>query len=480
MDTRLAESMNRVVLSTVVLLVLATVCLPPITVANEPPLADAGLDQHVARGSTVLLDATGSHDPDGHIEQYEWSIQTPDGRTITPNCRTCPRTQFHPNAVGRYTVSLTVTDNNGAISHDTLYVNVSTGEGPSVDVSGPQSPHVGDQAAYSVTVKAGAASLDHVVWSLDGKAVATDGLSGANDASTLTRTFSNTGTRTVTATAYDTDGQTDTDTLQISVQASRTPTSPPSPPSQPSKTLAEQYAPSISGDKLVTGTTPLRGTYSFHSAANSNQLRSVAWFGDGARLGNGRTLTMKWKPGDHSLYALVIYSDGSRDIARFSDGSTTVTADPKPTIKLPPLGSFQSVSGRAYASDAYANLQSVQVKLGRKTIGHTNMNAVTPGGMQRHQTVSFDSKNFKPGKKYTLTVIATDERGQQSTLTRTVTPSKMPEIVKSGFVNNNVDSYNTRIDSKRYTAHHVTKIKLNGVDPSDVRTIESKGNIEEI
>ena len=462
--------MHRVVSSISVLLLLTTVFFPTIAAANEPPLADAGLDQHVARGSTALLDASGSHDPDGRIERYEWSIRTPDGRTITPNCRTCPQTRFHPNEVGQYAVSLSVTDEDGTSSHDTLYVTVSPGDGPSVDVSGPQNPHVGEQSVYSVTVDAGAAPLDHVVWSLDGRTVATDSLSGGNDAETLTRTFSNTGTRTVTATAYDTDGQTDTDSLRISVQANR------APPSVPRNTLADRFSPTISGDKLITGTTPLRGTYSIQSTATSSQVRSITWLGDGAQLGNGRALATKWKPGDHSLYALVTYSDGSRTIARFSDGTTTVTADPKPTVKLPSFDSFGSVSGSTYATDAYANLKSVHVKLGGKEIGRTKMDATTPGGMQRHRTVSFDSKDFKPGKKYTLTVSAVDLRGQKTTLTRTIIPSKMPEIVQSGFVNNDVDSYNTRIDPKRYTAHHVTKIKLNGVDPSSVQIADSNVN----
>ncbi len=109
-------------------------------------------------------------------------------------------------------------------------------------------------------------------------------------------------------------------------------------------------------------------------------------------------------------------------------------------------------------------------------IGRTKMDATTPGGMQRHRTISFDSKDFKPGKKYTLTVTAVDTRGQKSTIRRGITPTKMPKIIRSGFVNNNVDSYNTRIDPKRYTAHHVTKIKLNGIDPGDVQVSDSNVN----
>ncbi|WP_231183599.1 PKD domain-containing protein [Haladaptatus sp. DYF46] len=459
--------MNRVVSSTLVLLLLATSVLPSVTTANEPPLADAGLDQHVSRGSTVLLDATGSHDPDGTIERYDWSIETRGGRTITPNCPNCSRTRFRPNAVGTYIVSVTVTDDDGAKRRDTLYVTVSPGAGPEVDVSGPETPRVGEQAIYSATVDAGSAPLDHIVWSLDGTTIATDSLSEANDVDTITRSFPNTGTRTITATVYDSDGQTDTESFDLSIRRSRN--QPQPTPDSPSPTpIAEGYLPTITGDKEVTGTRPLRGSYSVQSAPSSSHVRSISWFGDGARLGSGRSLTTDWEPGDHSLYAMVTYSDGSNDIARFSDGSTTVVADPKPSVELPSLDSYGAVSGRATASDSYDNLRSVHVRLGGTEIGHTKMDATSPGRMQHYRTVSFDSQKFEAGKQYTLTVTAVDTRGQTSTLERTLTPAKMPEIIQSGFVKNNVDSYDERIDPKRYTAHHVTKIDLNGVDPEDV------------
>src|SRR6056297_159200 len=97
------------------------------TPSNEAPLADAGLDQDVRRGATVLLDATGSRDPDGRIERYEWSIQTPSGDAITPDCDDCARTRFTPTETGRYRVTITVTDDDGATRSDTLYVDVSPG-----------------------------------------------------------------------------------------------------------------------------------------------------------------------------------------------------------------------------------------------------------------------------------------------------------------------------------------------------------------
>jgi len=39
---------------------------------NEPPLAEAGLDQTVDNGTTVYLDAGGSVDPDGSLAAVSW------------------------------------------------------------------------------------------------------------------------------------------------------------------------------------------------------------------------------------------------------------------------------------------------------------------------------------------------------------------------------------------------------------------------
>ncbi|WP_435153480.1 PKD domain-containing protein [Haladaptatus sp. DFWS20] len=181
--------MNRAVTGILILL-LTTSLVPPISTANEPPLADAGLDQNVERGATVLLNGDGAYDPDGQIKRYEWSITTPDGRTITPGCTTCSRTQFRPTSVGTYTVSLTVIDDSGASRHDSLYVTVSPGAKPAVSVSGPKQPRVGQEGVYSAAIDAGAASLGRIVWSLDGKTIATHSVSGAHSSASFVRMIS--------------------------------------------------------------------------------------------------------------------------------------------------------------------------------------------------------------------------------------------------------------------------------------------------
>lgn len=110
----------------IVLIIVLCVTVGPASalVENEKPLADAGLDQTVEQGTTVVLDATGSRDPDGTIVAYEWTIETPRDRVITPAEATQPRTTFRATEPGLYRVTITVTDDDGLSTSDTLYVTV--------------------------------------------------------------------------------------------------------------------------------------------------------------------------------------------------------------------------------------------------------------------------------------------------------------------------------------------------------------------
>ena len=88
----------------IALIVILCVAVGPTAASagNETPLADAGLDQTVELGTTVVLDATGSRDPDGSIVAFEWTIETPRGRVITPAKATQPRTTFPATEPGLY------------------------------------------------------------------------------------------------------------------------------------------------------------------------------------------------------------------------------------------------------------------------------------------------------------------------------------------------------------------------------------------
>ena len=87
-----------------------------ITEVNDPPVADAGLDQTASVGDAVTFDGSGSSD-DGTTHSYAWDFG--DDSTGTGESPTHTYT-----AVGTYTVTLTVTDEGGLTGTDTLIVTV--------------------------------------------------------------------------------------------------------------------------------------------------------------------------------------------------------------------------------------------------------------------------------------------------------------------------------------------------------------------
>ncbi len=184
---------------------------------NTPPLAAAGLDQTVPPNTTVYLDASGSVDPDGEITGYQWTVDPPSG-TTTPACDTCRRTEFDADTVGRYTVTLTVTDDDGATRSDTLYVTVET-DGPTVTLTGPTSTTPDSQTVLTATASADNASLRTLAWVVDGDVLERETLSGSEATRSLTRSFNTTGEVPVSAVAYDTRGRRGTATRSLTVGA---------------------------------------------------------------------------------------------------------------------------------------------------------------------------------------------------------------------------------------------------------------------
>jgi hypothetical protein len=85
--------------------------------ANRAPVADAGADQRAPVGATVTFDGSGSVDPDGTIASFAWSFGDATSATGAT-------TSHAFTAEGRYTVTLTVTDNLGATATDTATVAV--------------------------------------------------------------------------------------------------------------------------------------------------------------------------------------------------------------------------------------------------------------------------------------------------------------------------------------------------------------------
>ena len=94
---------------------------------NKIPIADA--DPNLTSGIvpfTVTFDGSGSYDPDGVIVSYDWDF----GDGATDMGESVSHTFMD---TGRYTVTLTVADNQGAIDSDTIRISASSGSGLEIE-----------------------------------------------------------------------------------------------------------------------------------------------------------------------------------------------------------------------------------------------------------------------------------------------------------------------------------------------------------
>lgn len=133
--------------------------------SNQPPVANAGPDQTATVGQVVTFNGSGSLDPDGSINSYEWTFG--DGTFGTGAIVTHPY-----GAAATYTVTLTVTDNGGLIDTDTAIVTVTE------PVSG-DTMHVSSISVKSATKKAGKNTFylaTAVVTVVDGNGLQIDGV----------------------------------------------------------------------------------------------------------------------------------------------------------------------------------------------------------------------------------------------------------------------------------------------------------------
>ncbi|MGE3473092.1 MAG: PKD domain-containing protein, partial [Vicinamibacterales bacterium] len=108
-----------------------------ISTVNSAPIADAGPDRtDAAPGATVVLDGSGSSDPDGQPLRYAWAlISRPTGSAAALTDADTPSPSFVADATGTYVAQLVVNDGFVDSAPDT--VSVSTRNLPPTADAGP-------------------------------------------------------------------------------------------------------------------------------------------------------------------------------------------------------------------------------------------------------------------------------------------------------------------------------------------------------
>ena len=180
--------------------------LTPTTPPNQPPVASFTYSpSNPAVGAWVQFNGTGSSDPDGSIASYNWTFG--DGSTDTGV------TRYHQyTSAGTYTVTLTVTDNQGATNSTTRTVRVGPSNQPPTAAFNfsPANPAVGAWVQFDGS---GSSDPDGTIttysWSFG------DG----SNASGVTRyhQYTSAGTYTVSLTVTDNQGATNSTTRTIRV-----------------------------------------------------------------------------------------------------------------------------------------------------------------------------------------------------------------------------------------------------------------------
>ena len=100
---------------------IVTVNAPVAPIVDKPPVANAGPDVNITTGVSVMLNGGASTDDKG-IASYSWDFDASNGIQNDASGKTVSRVF---NTVGKFTVTLTVTDTAGQKSKDTCIVNVS-------------------------------------------------------------------------------------------------------------------------------------------------------------------------------------------------------------------------------------------------------------------------------------------------------------------------------------------------------------------
>ncbi len=307
---------------------------------NQDPIANAGPDQTVVDGDgnnfeTITLDGSGSTDLDGTLVSYDWT----EGATSLGSGAILAASF----GVGSHTVTLTVTDNDGATDTDDVIITINPqpAQPPTADAGPDQTVVDSDGNNFETVTLDGSGSSDG-----DGSIISYDWAEGATSlgsGETLATSFG-VGAHTVTLTVTDNDGATDTDDVIITVNPQ--PNQAPTANAGPDQTVVDNDG---SGSEPVT----LDGS---GSSDSDGTIVSYAWTEGATSLGSGATLATSFGVGAHTVTLTVTDNDGAVDA---DDVLITINPPPATDPKLQ-VGTVSGVGNSGWTTvslpDTYTSM----------------------------------------------------------------------------------------------------------------------------
>lgn len=384
----------------------------PTAAPNSPPFADAGLDRSVDVNEPVLLDAGGSLDPDGEVAEHEWRVEAPDGDAVAPADPAAETTRFTPAAAGRYTVTLTVTDDDGATRTDSLYVHARTR--PTAAPAGADNrPPTGSVAGPNVVTRGESARFRANATDPDGSVVSYRWETGTTGPVVTGRrpsfTFDRAGTVTLSVTVTDDDGGTTrlTDTVEV-VESNAT--GGASGAVLPGRRNAVP-------DPVVDGPTRVAvgeaATYTLYANDPDGSVVRYAW--DGAST-DGRSLTRTFTdPGTYTVRGSVVDDDGGTDSEATS---VEVYAEGEPAASLSGPDAAPAGSVRTYRVEAF-DPDGGRVRVSWSTAAAAGTDS--DSRFERRVRIPDD-----PGSTVTVAATVTDDEGNRVTAEKSVAVTDGP------------------------------------------------------
>lgn len=186
-----------------------------VDVGRQPPVADAGGPYDGTAGVAITLDGSGSTDPDGSIVTYDWNFGNGESGSGAMPVVTYV-------TAGNYTVSLTVTDNDGLTDIATATVRIADAGGQSPPVADAGGPYSATSGAAIQFDGSGSSDPDNDIASYEWDFG--DGATASGP--TPTHAYAAAGSYTVSLTVTDDAGGADTDTTTAQVDDPAT-NSPP-------------------------------------------------------------------------------------------------------------------------------------------------------------------------------------------------------------------------------------------------------------